>query len=82
METHIAAGEFKAKCLKILDQVHDKHESFIITKRGVPFAKMTPLAPEKKRDPFGWMAGSVIENGDIINTPSEVWDAEEGKWEP
>ena len=34
----IAAGEFKAKCLQLLDEVRDSQISVVITKRGVPWA--------------------------------------------
>ncbi|MCX5905560.1 MAG: type II toxin-antitoxin system Phd/YefM family antitoxin, partial [Proteobacteria bacterium] len=34
------AGEFKAKCLKIMDQVKNYHEEVIITKHGKPVAKL------------------------------------------
>lgn len=77
METHIAAGEFKAKCLKILDQVHDKNESFVITKRGVPFARMMPLEKPKYISPVGALAGTLIIKGDIISPAlnENEWEA-------
>ncbi len=34
MKTTIAAGEFKAKCLKLLDEVAEKRKPIVITKRG------------------------------------------------
>ena len=77
METHIAAGEFKAKGLKILDQVYDKQDSFIITKRGVPFARMMPLEKSIYPSPVGALAGSVKILGDIISPAfdEDEWDA-------
>lgn len=39
---HIGAGEFKAKCLKLMDLTEQKHETIIITKRGIPVAKLVP----------------------------------------
>ena len=38
----IAASEFKAKCLAILDRVHDRGESVTITKRGRMVARLVP----------------------------------------
>jgi PHD/YefM family antitoxin component YafN of YafNO toxin-antitoxin module len=37
MET-MAAGEFKAKCLAVMDEVQAKRKSVTITKRGKPVA--------------------------------------------
>ena len=34
----ISAGEFKAKCLKLMNQVANTREPIIITKRGRPVA--------------------------------------------
>jgi prevent-host-death family protein len=38
----ISATEFKAKCLKILDQVHQSGESLEISKRGNVIAVLVP----------------------------------------
>ena len=32
----IAAGEFRAKCLKIMDEINKTGKSMIVTKRGAP----------------------------------------------
>ena len=41
----MAAAEFKAKCLALLDRVHEHGESITITKRGVPVAVLSPAEP-------------------------------------
>ena len=38
----IPAGEFKAKCLKLLDEVQRTGEELIVTKRGKPVARLVP----------------------------------------
>lgn len=70
----IAAGEFKAKCLKIMDLVTQNHEEYLITKHGKPVAKISPL--ENVVDPFGFLKGSVHLEGDIVvSSLEEPWDA-------
>lgn len=47
----ITATEFKAKCLKLLDQVNETGVELEITKRGRPVARISPWshdAPWKK----------------------------------
>ena len=39
----VPATEFKAKCLELMDRVSERHETFIITKRGRPVAKLVPV---------------------------------------
>ncbi|MDR1254873.1 MAG: type II toxin-antitoxin system prevent-host-death family antitoxin [Puniceicoccales bacterium] len=63
MEITIQASEFKAKCLKLLDDVR-KGDTFLITKRGIPFAKLSALSTGSKKL-FGEMQNSFIENDDI-----------------
>ncbi|MGH9343885.1 MAG: type II toxin-antitoxin system Phd/YefM family antitoxin [Terriglobia bacterium] len=74
MPTTIAAGEFKAKCLKLLDQVAEEREPLVITKHGKPVAQVVPM-PVKKGDIVGSMKGSVTILGDIISPIDVEWDA-------
>ena len=71
----IKAGEFKAKCLELMDRVAEGHEEIIITKRGKPVAKLVPIGGKPVRDAFGWMKGTGIELGDIISPIDVEWDA-------
>jgi len=73
MATTIAAGEFKAKCLKLLDQVAEKRETLVITKHGKPVAQVIPV-PAKKNI-IGAMRGSVLWEGDIISPIDVEWEA-------
>jgi prevent-host-death family protein len=43
MSFEVPAGEFKAKCLALLDQVRDTGEAIVVTKRGKPVARILPL---------------------------------------
>jgi len=46
MKKIVGATEFKAKCLALIDQVHDTGKPITITKRGRPVAVLQPLADE------------------------------------
>ncbi len=73
----IPAGEFKAKCLKLMDQVRESGREIVITKRGKPVAKLVPLEPlEPKERPslFGCMKGTFEITGDIIGPFHEEWE--------
>jgi prevent-host-death family protein len=73
----IPAGEFKAKCLKLMDEVRDKGEEIVVTKRGKPVARILPPEPERIFA-FGCMKGTVKTIGDIVYTPDPGWGEEEG----
>ncbi|MFQ5902091.1 MAG: type II toxin-antitoxin system Phd/YefM family antitoxin [Candidatus Binatia bacterium] len=70
------AGKFKAHCLKVMDQVRAHREPVIITKKGVPVAKLVPTG-EPRSDLFGCMAGTAEILGDIEApvVPSRIWKA-------
>jgi prevent-host-death family protein len=74
----IAAGQFKARCLALIDQVSRTHQVFIITKRGKPVARLVPLENEKPRKLYGFFSGHVVEEGDIVSPTGEAWEAERG----
>jgi prevent-host-death family protein len=72
----IAAAQFKAECLQLMDDVKEKHVAFVITKHGVPVAKLVPFE-EEPVNLYGALKGTVKIKGDIISPISEQWDAEE-----
>lgn len=65
----IAAGEFKAKCLALLDEIAQTGKSLVITKRGKAVAKLVPVD-----DPTP-IEGSVTYCDDLI-APA----IDEGDW--
>jgi len=72
----IAAGEFKARCLALMEDVRSTREPIIITKRGKPVAKLVP-AESKRDDWIGRLNGKFKVTGDIVSpvAPLEDWEA-------
>jgi prevent-host-death family protein len=76
---NINAAQFKAKCLKLIDEVAATRKSLIITKRGKPLAKLVPIQDETPTSLFGYMKGTGQILGDIVNVPYDAWAAETGE---
>jgi prevent-host-death family protein len=76
MKQQIAAGEFKAKCLRLLDEVQRSRQSILITKRGLPVAQLLPVDREAPGI-FGRMQGSAEILGDLVSSSGEKWNADE-----
>lgn len=76
----IAAGEFKAKCLGLIDEVNATGDTVIITKRGKPMARLLPFeAPAQKESPeaiFGCLRHMGTVTGDIVSSEftEEEWE--------
>lgn len=68
---HISAADFKANCLRLMDEVALQRRPIIITKRGKPVAKLVPVE-EESVDLFGYMAGTAKICGDIIGPIEDV----------
>jgi prevent-host-death family protein len=65
MKKTVSAGDFKARCLSLMDQVNAQRGELIITKRGKPVARLVPVeAPAKSI--LGCMADTAEVVGDLV----------------
>ena len=73
---NIPAGEFKARCLALMDDVHSTREPVVITKRGKPVAKLVP-ADAAKDEFIGRLKGKIKVVGDIESpvVPPKAWES-------
>lgn len=74
--TEMGAAQFKMHCLEVMDRVSRTRQEVLITKRGVPVAKLVPVPPKK---PFrlGALEGEFEIVGDITKPlyTEEQWAA-------
>ena len=75
LSRQMPAGEFKARCLKLLDEVEQTRHEIVITKRGKPVARLAPVH-KKAPDIFGRMRGTIEILGDIVSPTGEIWNAD------
>jgi prevent-host-death family protein len=70
------AGEFKSRCLTVMDDVRKTREPVLITKRGKPVAKLVP-ADKTDTSFLGCLEIVVRITGDIESPiePPEAWEA-------
>jgi prevent-host-death family protein len=71
----IPAGQFKAQCLRLLDDVAETGETIVVTKRGKPVAKLEPLEPPPS------LKGSVtflVSDEELMKPILDPWDVESG----
>ena len=65
----IPAGEFKARCLELLDRVAREGSAYIVTKRGRPVARVVPVNAPKPRS----LRGTVTYHSDIVEPIGDDW---------
>ena len=74
----ISAAEFKAKCLKLMDEISKTRRAIVITKRGRPVAKLVPIETEPRKPLLGYMAGTITRMDDVERPLGVEWEAEAG----
>jgi prevent-host-death family protein len=88
----MAAGEFKAKCLALMDEVKATGETVEITKRGKVVARLTPPDTSVRsavsvETIFGALRGMVTitsDTDDLVGPiiPLEAWGHLKDDWSP
>ncbi len=72
----IPATKFKAQCLALMDRVAERRETYVITKRGKPVAKLVPADPPAPKSVFGCMIDQTEIVGDV---EKPAWSEEQWK---
>ena len=67
---YVPAGEFKARCLALLDEVAATGEGLTVTKRGKPVARLVPV------DAAQPLLGSIRRQRDLVAPIGVSWDAD------
>ena len=69
----MAAAQFKAQCLAVMDHVSQSGRPVVITKHGKPAVKVVPTI-ESEGEIFGALSGIARITDDIENTvPASDW---------
>ena len=71
----IKASEFKAKCLKLMDEVAESGGEIVITKNGRPVSRLVPYRA-RPESLFGIDRGRFEIIGDIVEPVDVEWEAE------
>lgn len=72
----VAASEFKARCLEIMDEVERTGAEVVITKHRRPVARLVPVREEPARF-SGSLKGAILFEGDLISPIDVEWSADE-----
>ena len=74
----IAAAEFKARCLELMDRVRETGVEYVVTKHREPVAKLVPYRAPGKRGLFGSMKGTVLKYERPFDPIDGAWDVNRG----
>jgi prevent-host-death family protein len=78
MPKSVAATEFKARCLNLIEQMGKDGEPVIVTKRGKPVAILSPIKSDvPPKSIIGALKGSVLRYEDPFSPVIDAseWDA-------
>jgi prevent-host-death family protein len=76
----VAAAEFKATCLKLMDRVAATGEPIEVTRRGKPLVRLVPAGADQRRAPSIFGAAKhlflhLAPDEELFST-GEEWDAD------
>lgn len=74
MSRTVGAAQFKARCLKLMDQVAATGNPLVITKHGKPVACLVPIA-RRPASAVGALRGHIRIKGDIVAPLGVRWEA-------
>jgi len=66
------ASEFKATCLRVMDEVAKTGDEVIITKNNQPVVRIVPLH-QTGQSLFGLHAGKIRSTDDVISPLETIW---------
>lgn len=70
----VAATEFKAHCLALLEEVRQTRQPLLVTRHGRPVAEISPYVA-KNGNAENPLKGSILFQGDLIAPLDEKWDS-------
>ena len=73
IEQVMTMTEFKAKCLRVVDDLGPS--GIVLTKRGRPVARVIPEGARSSRDLIGALKGKITVRGNVMSTGVK-WHAE------
>ncbi|AEU35627.1 type II toxin-antitoxin system Phd/YefM family antitoxin [Granulicella mallensis] len=68
-----SVAQAKANLSSLLKSVETDRTEITLMRRGVPVAKIVPLTEATPVSGYGWMRGTVHEQGDIVGPTGEEW---------
>ena len=75
-EHNVPAGEFKANCLRLMDEVQETGREIVVTKHRRPVVRVSPFRPERPR-----LVGSCVGQLRIVDDidgepaiPADDWE--------
>ena len=71
----MAAGEFKAKCLGVIDEVKATGKTVLITKRGKPMARILPFEEQTPQESPESIFGFLRADGDHHRGHRFLWSS-------
>jgi prevent-host-death family protein len=75
----IAAADFKARCLQLMDRVRETGAEYVVTKHGQPVAKLVPYKAPRRTQLFGSMRGTVLKYERPFDPIDADWDVNRGQ---
>ncbi|MBU0936817.1 MAG: type II toxin-antitoxin system prevent-host-death family antitoxin [Spirochaetes bacterium] len=75
MTNSYGVADFKAHCLKILEEVATQGQAVEVCKRGKPLVRVLPAVVAEPAPAYGFLQGTACYADDLLST-GESWQAD------
>jgi prevent-host-death family protein len=72
----VAAAEFKARCLELVDQVKESRVEYIVTRHGRPVARLGPVEPVRRISRLDSMQGTLLKYDRPFDPIDATWSVD------
>ena len=73
----VGSAEFKARCLELVDHVRETSAEYVVTRHGVPVAKLGPVTKTTSSAFVGSMTGSLLAFDRPLDPIPGTWMADD-----
>jgi antitoxin (DNA-binding transcriptional repressor) of toxin-antitoxin stability system len=73
----IQLQQFQTQSLQLIEQLKQTGEEITLTENGKAIAKVVPILSPKTSSFIGYMQGSIVVHGDIIEPVGDRWEVSE-----
>ena len=76
----VAATEFKAHCLVLLEEVRQTRQPLIVARHGRPVAEISPYVAREQANENP-LKGSILHQGELVSAQAVQWEVSgKTKW--
>ena len=72
-EQRVGSADFKSRCLELIDRVKEARAEYVVTRHGVPVARLVPVETGEPVSLVGALNDTVVRYDDPFEPIPAIW---------